>query len=200
MKDKVYILNIKNMYIEYATLLKELPLYCLHKIDNGSNERLKKERAIAWYMLYKLLLTYHNIDLTKCSIYENENGKPYIDGIFFNITHSKDYIGIIISDEECGIDIEKIELKVDKEKFAKKILDEVEYQEFLSDNTVEYLIKKWTKIETYYKIIGEGLSFSNIKINNKEKDIYTIKLDEEYYLSYGPCECDIIDVLELNVL
>ena len=91
MKDKVYILNIKNMYIEYATLLKELPLYCLHKIDNGSNERLKKERAIAWYMLYKLLLTYHNIDLTKCSIYENENGKPYIDGIFFKCDNVKEY-------------------------------------------------------------------------------------------------------------
>ena len=74
MKDKVYILNIKNMHIEYKTLLNELPMYCLHKIDNGCNEKLKKERTIAWYMLYKLLLVYHNIDLTKCNIYENKNG------------------------------------------------------------------------------------------------------------------------------
>ena len=64
MKDRVYILNIKNMHIEYKTLLNELPMYCLHKIDNGCNEKLKKERTIAWYMLYKLLLVYHNIDLT----------------------------------------------------------------------------------------------------------------------------------------
>ena len=76
--------NIKNMHIEYKTLLNELPMYCLHKIDNGCNEKLKKERTIAWYMLYKLLLVYHNIDLTKCNIYENKNGKPYINDIFFN--------------------------------------------------------------------------------------------------------------------
>ena len=200
MKDKVYILNIKNMHIEYKTLLNELPMYCLHKIDNGCNEKLKKERTIAWYMLYKLLLVYHNIDLTKCNIYENKNGKPYINDLFFNITHSKDFIGIIISNQECGIDIEKIELKVDKERFAKKILNDIEYQEFLKDNSIDFLIQKWTKIETYYKIIGEGLSFKNININNVDKDIYTIKLDNDYYLSYGPNECDIVDILELNIL
>ena len=200
MKDKVYILNIKNMHIEYKTLLNELPMYCLHKIYNGCNEKLKKERTIAWYMLYKLLLVYHNIDLTKCNIYENKNGKPYINDIFFNITHSKDFIGIIISNQECGIDIEKIELKVDNERFAKKILNDIEYQEFLKDNSVDFLIQKWTKIETYYKIKGEGLSFSNIKLNSVDKDIYTVKLDDEYYLSYGPNECDIVDILELNIL
>ena len=76
MKDKVYILNIKNMHIEYSTLLMELPVYCLHKINNVNDEKLKKERTIAWYMLYKLLLAYHNIDLTKCNIFENENRLP----------------------------------------------------------------------------------------------------------------------------
>lgn len=200
MKDKVYILNLKNMHIEYSALLMELPVYCLHKINNVKDEKLKKERTIAWYMLYKLLLTYHNIDLTKYKIFENENGKPYIDDIFFNITHSKEYLGIIISNQECGIDIEKIELKVDKDRFAKKILTDLEYDEFINDNSTDYLIKKWTKIEAFYKMIGKGLSFSTIKVNNINKDIYTIKLDDDYYLSYGPNECDIIDVLQLNIL
>lgn len=200
MEGKVYLLETNNINIDYFNALKSLPEYCKNKLNVCSNIELKNTRILAWYTLYKILLADYNIDLTKCNIYENNHGKPYIDEIYFNITHSKNYIGIIISNVECGIDIEKIELKIDKDKFAKKILTDVEYAQFLKENTVDFLINKWTKIETYYKILGEGLSFSNLKLETIDENIQTFMINNDYFLSYGPCKCDIINVLDLKII
>lgn len=41
------------------------------------------------------------------NVYYNEYGKPYLDnGLYFNISHSKNVIVCVISDREVGIDIE----------------------------------------------------------------------------------------------
>ena len=158
--NKVYTLNLNKVNIDYLSLLAKLPTYCKEKISSGKDESLKRVRTYAWFLLYKILIDEYNIDLTKCDIYENEYGKPYINDLFFNISHSKDWIGIIISSEECGIDIEKIELKIDKDKFASRILSDKENVESV---TIDYLIRKWTILETYYKIIGRGISLSKLK-------------------------------------
>ena len=62
------------------------------------------------------------------------------------------------------------------------------------------MIKKWTIIETYYKILGKGIAFSKLNLEIDFANIFTHKLADDYYLSYGPCECEIIDVLSLNYL
>ena len=94
MNGNVYFLDIKN--IEYdERLVKELPLYCQNKIEKVNNVCLKKSRTLSWYFLKQILLKEYDINLHENQIYENKNGKPYIDNIYFNITHSNDYIGII---------------------------------------------------------------------------------------------------------
>ena len=146
MINNVYVLNVNSSKFDYSKMFLELPAYCKNKINMCNNIDLKNIRIVAWYALYKILLLNYRIDLSNCNIYENKKGKPYIDDIYFNITHSKDYIGIIISEVECGIDIEKIELNVSVDKFAKKILSDEEYKVFLMEKDLDSLIKKWTKI------------------------------------------------------
>lgn len=198
MNGKVYFLDITN--IEYNdNMINDLPDYCKEKLCKVKNVDLKKSRIISWYCLTKILLKEFNIDLCKTNIWENEKGKPYISDIYFNITHTNKYIGIIISDVECGIDIEKIELNIDKEKFAKKILTSEEYLEFARNKEVDFLIKKWTRIETHYKILGEGIALSKLN-KNIDSNISTILLDNDYYLSYGPCECKINNINDLNII
>ena len=195
MNGKVYFLDITDV-LYTDEMINSLPGYCVNKINKVNNVNLKKSRVLSWYFLKKILLTEKGIDLCNVDIWENEYGKPYINEIYFNITHSDNYIGIIIGSEECGIDIEKIELNVNKDKFAEKILTKEEFEEYNQNNEVDYLIKKWTKIETHYKILGEGLTLSklNKEINNT---INTILLDKGYYLSYGPFKCEIINIAEL---
>ena len=198
MNGKVYFLDITNMEYD-KKIIDSLPIYCKEKINKVNNVDLKKSRIFSWYFLTKILLNDYNIDLCKKNILENKNGKPYIEGIYFNITHSDKYIGIIIDDVECGIDIEKIEIKVNSDKFARKILTEEELQEFNRNKSIGFLIKKWTKIETHYKILGEGIALSNLN-NEINSNITTFLLDEEYYLSYGPKDLKVINIKDLKIL
>ena len=182
MESRVYILNIKDINVNINEFI--LPDYCADKISETNDQELKYIRAISWNLLTNILYKEYNIDLFKTSIYENDYGKPYIDDIYFNITHSGDYIGIIISNNECGIDIEKIELNVDIDKFAKKILTNNEYNNKENIN-IEYLISKWTKLEVYYKMIGEGITLYKLNKEVELKDITTIKF-KNYFLSFSP--------------
>ena len=122
--------------------------------------------------LKEILKEYH-IDY---DIFYNEYGKPYIKNnpIYFNISHSGDYIVIIISDKECGIDIEKI--RGLNNKIIDKICIDKEKKSIIDDKTYT---KIWTMKEAYskYKGIGFGYGFKNI-------DTTKIKINTIYYLDY----------------
>lgn len=195
MKSQVYILKIGNINVNIDEIFEQLPEYCKNKIGYGKDQILRKSRILSWKVLANILKKCYNINLWDTVIYENDYGKPYIDDIYFNITHSNDYIGIIISDEECGIDIEKIELKVNLDSFARKILTPKEYEN--ASISVDYLIKKWTQKEAYYKTIGDGIKLSKLKEKINDKDIKTIKVDD-YYLSFSPITDNVsfLDILQ----
>lgn len=122
--------------------------------------------------LKEILKEYH-IDY---DIFYNEYGKPYIKNnpIYFNISHSNDYIVIIISDRECGIDIEKIR-PVNYNIIDKMCLDK-EKQLIKDDKSFTLM---WTKKEAYskYKGIGFGYGFKNIDTTN-------ININTIYFLDY----------------
>lgn len=89
---------------------------------------------------------------TDLDLYYNTNGKPHLkDGKQISITHSFTFSGIIISDHEVGIDIEK-----QREKIAIIAHKFVDYEfQYLKNNDPEY-IKKLTAIwgikESLYKL------------------------------------------------
>ncbi|MDG5490422.1 4'-phosphopantetheinyl transferase superfamily protein [Psychroserpens sp. SPM9] len=91
---------------------------------------------------------------TDQDLYYDTNGKPHLkDGKQISITHSFTFSGIIISDAEVGIDIEKQREKITV--IAKKFVDyELNY---LSENDTDY-IKRLTVIwgikESLYKLFA----------------------------------------------
>ena len=70
----------------------------------------KYKSSIIGEILLHNLLEKENIKYEEQQFIINEYGKPYINNkrLFFNISHSYDYVITIISDKEIGIDIEKI--------------------------------------------------------------------------------------------
>lgn len=78
------------------------------KIDKLKKETDKLVSILGEYLLAQLLKKYYNIDYKKVKFNYNKNGKPFISNynIFFNISHSHNFAACIISDNECGIDIE----------------------------------------------------------------------------------------------
>lgn len=91
------------------------------------------------------------------------NGKPYtfVKGsqIYFNISHSNDYVICGIDDNEIGIDIEK-NLDMDL-SISELVLSNYEREKLLELDKYEqkkYFYMIWTLKESFLKYTGEGLN------------------------------------------
>lgn len=93
--------------------------------------------------------------------YDN-SGRPYLtDGKKISITHSHQFTGIIISNSEVGIDIEKQREKI--LRIANKFTPLKEYRTLANDDAViQKLTIVWCAKEALYKLYAqEGVSFLN---------------------------------------
>jgi 4'-phosphopantetheinyl transferase EntD len=91
---------------------------------------------------------------TDQDLYYDGNGKPHLkDGKHISITHSFIFSGVIISDDEVGIDIEKQRDKIGI--IAKKFVDYEFY--YLNKNAEDYVRKLtviWGIKESLYKLFA----------------------------------------------
>ena len=180
---EVYVLDITNLELEQY--LKKLPNNFLVQVNKYKEENQRKRSFFSWYLLYLKFLE-RKINAFNLKVEFNENGKPLIEGINFNISHSHNLVAVAISSHEVGIDLELIEDK-DNSKIAKKIMNEEEYQKYLKNK--EYFYKVWTKKEAYLKRKGLALDFALNK-DYKIDDVVSYYIQDEddnnYYLSVSP--------------
>lgn len=90
------------------------------------------------------------------------NGKPYLKDcgdVYFNLSHSGEYVLCALSDREVGCDIEKLR-KADV-KLAKRYFCPEEYDHILSAGDEarqrELFFRYWTLKESFIKTTGQGL-------------------------------------------
>lgn len=142
-------------------------------LNSISNER--KEKALKYLQnedrIRSFLGSYLLKKYIKSEIKYSSLNKPYCDDCYFSLSHCDSYVLLYISDNECGIDIEK-----DREVSNKVIdycLDEKE-KKLLNDN--ENFIYFWTRKEAFSKCLGQGM-FNGLKIkdipSNQDSFIYT---------------------------
>ncbi len=91
---------------------------------------------------------------TDQDLYYDENGKPHLrDGKHISITHSFTFSGVIVSDAEVGIDIEKQRPKI--AIIAKKFVDyEFNYLSETDSDYVNKLTVIWGIKESLYKLFA----------------------------------------------
>jgi len=180
---EVYVLDITNLGLE--KYLKKLPRNFLDQVNKYKEDNQRRRSFFSWYLLYLKFLE-RKINAFNLKVEFNENGKPLIEGINFNISHSHNLVAVAISSHEVGIDLELVEEK-DNEKIAKKIMNEEEYQKYLKNK--EYFYKVWTKKEAYLKRKGLALDFALNK-DYKIDDVVSYYIQDEddhyYYLSVSP--------------
>lgn len=103
-----------------------------------------------------------NVSPESIELKKHKHGKPYIygaDNWHFNISHTDGMVGIAISDEPVGIDIERIkdaDLRIAKRFFTVSENYYIESAECKDKRFFEI----WTKKEAYLKYTGKGLSLS----------------------------------------
>ena len=87
-------------------------------------------------------------------------GKPYLKGeaeLYFNISHSGDWVACAIHTESIGIDVEvvqDIDLSISEMYFSQQENNEIVRAEDSIDRFFDY----WTLKESFIKYIGKGLS------------------------------------------
>ena len=125
---------------------------------NATLSNYKSEsRRLEVLATYALLQTLTNDNTA--TITHNSFGKPLSSHGFISISHTKDYVALILStNNQVAIDIEYISNRV--EKIRHKFLREEE-----TPDSLFALLLHWTAKETLYKYDSEGdLAFSEMRV------------------------------------
>ena len=132
------------------------------EIDNYQNEVRKKQSIIGQKLLMNTFQNYKDLVITK-----NKYGKPYIENnLFFNISHSNNYVVLVTSNKEIGIDIEKI--RKQELKKAKFFATKEEYEYITnSNNQIDSFWTIYTLKEAYFKMLPREIS--QIIVQNKKE-------------------------------
>ena len=154
------------------------------RINNFKNELKVKQSIIGELLLRDLLDKYYNIDYNELEFEFNKNNKPFIvnKNIFYNISHSSNYVIAVVSDKEIGIDIEKI-----RETNIKSInyfasSKEKEYILLEHNNLFKRLFEIYTLKEAYVKMIGKSiLDIKNVEFTISNNHIYRSDINVRCY-------------------
>jgi len=116
-------------------------------------------------------------------LHYNENGKPHLtDGNSISITHSHNFSGIIIGNQNVGIDIEKRRDKI--LRIAHRFTPLSEYRTLANEEAViRKLTIVWGAKEAIYKMMNiKGLSFLNdIYVEDFDFDAKETIAEVDYY-------------------
>jgi len=88
------------------------------------------------------------------------HGKVRADGVELSVTHSGDLVGVAVSNQPVGLDVEKIDAGTDVDGLAKLALAPEEIDQLHQYDGLEKLrvfLTYWTRKEAVVKATGEGL-------------------------------------------
>ena len=146
-------------------------------------------------VLKQLLSAYLNCPSDALVFQKGPHGKPELDmentrNIYFNLSHSGDYIALAFSiDSPVGIDIERLHSVKKKERIASRFFhpEEARHLHSQTDDDAENLFFcYWTMKEAFVKGLGTGLSlpinsFCIEPVPTKEQNIYHITKSRKDY-------------------
>ena len=137
--------------------------------------------VLAYQLLKKGLQQEYGI--TENPIFEyNEHGKPSIVGhpeICFNLSHCKEAVVCVVSDQPVGVDVESI--REYKESLVRYTMNDEEIREIeSSENPAATFIRLWTMKEATMKLIGTGISNDMKTVIDTTKYKYTTVERQQY--------------------
>lgn len=177
--------------IEKSEIAKEL-IELLSKKRREKVERFRFEADKVRSVFAELLLRYglkkhYSLSGSQIEFEWNEFGKPSLKNqkeLYFNISHSGNWVICAISNDSVGVDVEQINPK--NLDIAKRFYAKDEYEQLLkSEKKDELFIWYWTLKESYVKAVGKGMTidFSSISFSEENGEIQLLveeKLCTEY--------------------
>lgn len=166
-------------------LSEHLPENVIEKLGRFRNPPAMQRNMLGEVLCRAVVAQKEGIPAKTVSTYRTEKGKPYYTDLkqwHFNISHSAEWVVMAFSDEELGIDIEKI--KPINYHLAKRFFsgeENVRLNEFEEPRKLHYFFDLWTLKESYLKYLGKGLTkslrtFTIHDVNGR----FFLKHDEEH--------------------
>ena len=157
-------LNIKQMDNEmYQRLYQLASEERKKKADRYRDREDSKRCVVAELLLRAALLDTRQIRMP--SIEYGAYGKPYVEaveGFYYNLSHSGEWVVLGYSDNEVGIDIEQVCMTEGRKQVAAMSFSPKE-QKYIFEATGKgedalRFSRVWTAKESYLKYLGTGLS------------------------------------------
>lgn len=191
----------------FQSIYEKVKPYRKNKIDILKRREDKNLSLAAEYLLIKALEDF-GLNYDKEEIEVDSNGKPYLKSnrAFFNISHSKDRVFIVVSTLPIGCDIQFI--KEFNIEIARRFFTLNEYKEIVNqfsvEKTKEYFYKVWCAKESFTKCIGLGLKqpLNSFEIKVNDNDISLVKngIENEYrFYSKTINEYQFVICIETNI-
>ena len=156
--------NMVNVYVADITDLPD-PLENPERMEGLSEERKSKimrckrsesrRQRLGAGMLLREVLNRHGAQEQDIQI--GKNGKPEVEGVHFNLSHSYNLVVCVVGNDVVGCDVEREET-TDKSDIADRFFSENEIL-YLNENKEEF-VRLWTLKESYVKMTGEGFGAS----------------------------------------
>ncbi len=162
----VFVLHIepyKNIPTE--TLLQRLPSGVgTRKFENMTNPGSRLRSFMGEWLARYALATVFSLPFAEIRFSVSATGKPFLTshpGLFFNISHSGNYVVCATAQNEVGIDVERIRRA--NYLIAERYFSPAEQQDLFAlplDEQQDYFFTLWTIKESYLKATGQGLALS----------------------------------------
>lgn len=167
MKDEIYAIRMINeQQLEKAKplLVKMIPQHQKPWMENFSKKKDRQRSLLGECLSRWALSRSTGISPEKLNIQRSEKGKPWLDAVsapFFNVSHSGEWVVVALSEQNVGVDVERIRTpvyRVAKRYFSAK---EVRRLNNLNEHKKKlYFFDLWTLKESYLKLLGKGLTAS----------------------------------------
>jgi len=190
-----------NIYIYVAPVCKfkdndVLPEFAKQEIDKINYLNSINQKKAVWGLLHKAIEEVKGFDDDFYHIEKNENGKPISKKYFLSISHCEDLVAVAVSNENVGIDIER----VDKNKNFNRLIRYISHPlEKLPSNT-ETLYGAWVKKEAKFKFEGGKTFFpKNINTSTFSSKVFSFNYqDDIYYLAIVADNLECVEIKNLT--
>ena len=195
---KVFYLRISDYVgLSEQILLQKVSEEAQRTIMTFQNEKVRRQKCIGEAMTRTLVEAYGALRSGGYAIVKNEHGKPYIQAsnpIFYNLSHSGDFLVCAISDKEVGIDIQQ--MGREKPHLVERYFHPNEVEKLRNSPHNERLplfYRYWAAKESYLKYRGTGLSgsLSSFEISFEKKSIQLIDKHKKGNVCLQECFIDI---------
>lgn len=137
------------------------------KVERYQSE-VSKRHSLGAALLMARGFAAHGLDVRQVAVEERPHGKPFLagGGLFFNVSHSGDWVVAAFSASEVGVDVE--EIGAWRAGVVDRVTTEAERAHLSAfpegaERTAEFY-RLWTIKESFLKYLGTGLATDMRKV------------------------------------